>query len=87
MAKYQVEDKLVLLENYMDSRFRYEPRPKRVLAVDDVNKLYCLINPNGTFYVPDTGDGNRMREQHWFSFQYVDNSYRLATEEEIARLF
>jgi len=87
MAKYNVGDKLMLQEVYMDGRFKKRPAPKVVISIDATSNRYLLANPNGTFYVPGTGDGNSQREQHWFTFQYADNSYRLATQDEIDTFF
>jgi hypothetical protein len=87
MAKYNVGDKLVKAEVYMDGIFMRRPQPKKVVAVYEDKSKYLLLNPNDTATEPSTGDGNGNTVRYFFTFHYVDNNYRLANQEEIDELF
>ena len=88
MAKYNVGDKLVKLENYMDGRYAYKAIPKKVMVIDETRKIYLMLSPNDTAFNSPTGDGNGLGQNTYlFTFHYVDNNYRLATPDEVITFF
>ncbi len=88
MAKYQVGDKLVKAENYMDGIYVRKPDPKKVMLVDDVRGRYLLLSPNDTAFNTPTGDGNGLGQTRFFFTQhYIDNNYRLASPDEVITFF
>ena len=85
MSKYNVGDKLVKLENYMDGIYIRKPNPKVVMLIDEIRKMYLLLSPNGTAFNSPTGDGNGLGQSNYlFTFHYVDNNYRLANIDELS---
>ncbi len=84
MAKYNVGDKLVKADNYMDGIFARNPTPKKVVLVDEAKSRYLLLSPNDSPNWPTTGDGNGYIPKYWFTFHYVDNNFRLANQDELS---